>query len=62
MYVFILKLEGSNLYNVKLKIIPIMIARGILLLLSVTSSEILTLINIKMNKNKIETAPTYTSK
>lgn len=40
----------------------IIIANGILLLLSVTSSDILTLINISINKKRIETAPTYTNK
>ena len=38
------------------------IAKGILLLVSLISSETLILINISMNKNKIETAPTYTNK
>lgn len=33
-------------------------ARGMLLLVSLISSDTLTLISIKMNKNKIETAPT----
>ena len=49
-------------FNVTLKNIPIIIANGILLLLSVVSSDILTLINININKNKIVTAPTYTNK
>jgi len=53
-----LRLEGKSLYNVTLKNIPIIIANGILLLLSVVSSDILTLINININKNKIDTAPT----
>lgn len=45
-----------------LKNIPMIIANGMLLLLSLVSSEILTFINININKNSIETAPTYTSK
>ena len=38
------------------------IAKGILLLVSLISSETLILINISMNRNSIETAPTYTNK
>jgi hypothetical protein len=57
-----LKLEGNNLYKVKVNILPIIIAKGILLLLSVTNSDILTFISIRINKNNIDTAPTYTSK
>jgi hypothetical protein len=38
------------------------IAKGILLLVSLISSETLILINISMNKNSMETAPTYTNK
>ena len=38
------------------------IAKGILLLVLLNSSLILTFINIKINKNKIDTAPTYTNK
>ena len=55
-------LYGKILLKLILKNIPINIASGILLLLLTTSSDILTLINISMNKNSIETAPTYTSK
>lgn len=57
-----LNLKGNNLLRLMLKNIPIIIAKGILLLLLTTSSEILTLINININKKSIETAPTYTSK
>ena len=38
------------------------IAKGILLLVSLISSETLILINIRINRNSIETAPTYTNK
>jgi hypothetical protein len=38
------------------------IAKGILLLVSLISSETLILINISINRNSIETAPTYTNK
>jgi hypothetical protein len=38
------------------------IAKGILLLVSLISSETLILINISMKRNSIETAPTYTNK
>ena len=38
------------------------IASGILLLVSPISSETLIFINISMNKNKMDTAPTYTNK
>ena len=54
--------EGNSLYNVVVKKIPTIMARGMLLLLFVTSSDILTLININMNKKSIDTAPTYTNK
>ena len=54
--------DGNNLYNVILKKRPIIIANGMLLLLSLASSDILILINININKNNIETAPTYTNK
>ena len=57
-----LRLEGKSLYNVILKNIPIITANGILLLLSVVSSDILTFISININKNRIDTAPTYTNK
>ena len=57
-----IKLYGNNLYRVGKKYIPIAMAKGILLLLSVLSSDILMLINININKNKIDTAPTYTNK
>jgi hypothetical protein len=48
-----LRLVGNNLYNFTLKKIPIMIANGILLLLSVVSSDILTLINIRIKKKEL---------
>ena len=38
------------------------IAKGILLLVSLISSETLILINISINRNSIETAPTYTNR
>lgn len=38
------------------------IANGILLFVSLISSDTLILISIKINKNNIDTAPTYTSK
>ena len=38
------------------------IAKGILLLVSLISSDTLIFINIKINKNKIDTAPTYTKR
>ena len=37
-------------------------AKSTLLFVSVSNSDILTFINIKINKNNIETAPTYTIK
>ena len=55
-------LDGNSLYSVMLKNIPIIIASGILLLLSLVSSDILMFISININKNNIDTAPTYTSK
>ena len=55
-------LDGNSLYSVMLKNIPVIIASGILLLLSLVSSDILMFISININKNNIETAPTYTSK
>ena len=55
-------LDGNSFYSVMLKNIPIKIASGILLLLSLVSSDILMFICININKNSIETAPTYTSK
>lgn len=38
------------------------IAKGILLFVSLISSDTLILINIKINRNKIDTAPTYTKR
>lgn len=51
-------LEGNKLYNVVLKNTVINMAKGILLLLLLVSSDILTLISISINRNNIETAPT----
>ena len=54
--------QGNKAYKAMLKITDIIITKGILLLLSVTSSDILTFINIKINKKRIDTAPTYTKR
>jgi hypothetical protein len=51
-------LSGSNRLKGIKKIIMAKIAKGVLLLVSFISSDTLMLINIRMNKNKIETAPT----
>lgn len=40
----------------------VIIAKGILLLVSPISSDTLMFISININKNKIDTAPTYTNK
>ena len=49
---------GKILLNGIKKAIIASIAKGILLLVSLINSETLILINISMNKNSIETAPT----
>lgn len=62
---FVLFILLENIYFSEkdaLKTNIIIIDKGKLLLLSVVSSETLTFINIRINKNSIETAPTYTSK
>jgi hypothetical protein len=51
-------LSGSNKLKGTKKIIVVIIAKGVLLLVSFISSDILILISISMNKNNIETAPT----
>ena len=56
------KLIGKTSYTKELKDTIIKSPNGILLLVSLKSSEILTFINISINKNKIDTAPTYTNK
>jgi hypothetical protein len=48
--------------NRVIKDITIIIAKGILLLVSLNNSDILTFININIKRNKIDTAPTYTNK
>ncbi len=53
---------GKILLNGMKKAKIVNIAKGMLLLVSLMSSDTLMLININMNKNKIDTAPTYTSK
>ena len=55
-------LAGNKALSGINKIIIAKIANGILLFVSLISSETLILINIKINKNNIDTAPTYTSK
>ena len=52
------KLLGSALDITTYSIVPIDIPKGILLLVELIISDILTFINISINKNKIETAPT----
>jgi hypothetical protein len=49
-------LSGINSINIA------NIPKGILLFVSFISSDTLILINIKINKNNIDTAPTYTNK
>ena len=55
-------LSGSNKLKGTKKIIIVKIAKGVLLLVSFINSDILMLINIRINKNNIETAPTQTNK
>jgi len=55
-------ISGNKLLNGIKKAKIANTARGILLFVSLISSETLMLINIKINKNNIETAPTYTNK
>ena len=57
-----LSLFGSILLIGMKKAKMVSMAKGILLLVSLSSSDTLIFISIKMNKNKIETAPTYTNK
>ena len=64
------KLKLSLLFSLLGKISPIgiknaniaNIAKGILFLVSAISSDTLIFISININKNNIDTAPTYTSK
>ena len=55
-------LYGSNINTEQVKAIIVIKANGRLLLVSLSSSEVLTLINIKIKRNSIDTAPTYTNK
>ena len=53
------KPEGEKLLpRLIKKNIPIMVERGILFMLLAVTSDILTFININMNKKSIDTAPT----
>ena len=55
-------LSGNVLLSGTKKASIVNIARGIQLFVSLISSDTLILISIRMNRNKIDTAPTYTSK
>src|SRR5438093_10366640 len=54
--------SGNILLKGIKKVIIVNIANGILLLVSLISSDTLILINISIKRNKIDTAPTYTNK
>jgi SepF-like predicted cell division protein (DUF552 family) len=56
------KLDGNISYKGYVNDRLIITANGILLLVLLDNSLILTFINIKINRNKIDTAPTYTSR
>jgi hypothetical protein len=55
-------LLGNKLLSGINNIIMANIPKGILLFVSLTSSDTLILINIRINRNKIDTAPTYTNR
>lgn len=50
--------SGNTVVNNTTKVNIVTKAKGMLLLVSLISSETLILINININKNKIDTAPT----
>ena len=54
--------SGNKLLNGIKKAAKVNIAKGILLFVSLISSDTLILININIKRNNIDTAPTYTNK